>query len=528
MSIFHSIIEKLPDYKSDTYSNKMIMILIGITGSILIFISSRLYGLGISPDSVYYISAARNLADGKGLIDFYGDPWIFWPPLYPVVLAFFTRIFNTDVLEVARLVNVVLFGVIIYLSGILINRHLVSSGLYRLTGILTILLSSEILQNLATMVWSETLFIFFSLIFLVSIEDYINKKKWESLILASLSVAAAIMTRYIGVFIIVTGLFVLILYFKDSLKRKLTSIFIFGFLSALPIALWLLRNLHVANTFTGDRKSMPPSFWYNLNLTLTNIHNWLVYPYANHVLKIIMLFILILLVGCFLIFLIKRYYRMMSSKIMKAGPLFLFFSIYLILILMVKSIIAGDDINWRLLSPAYIPFMILLLFAIEKFILPLQKMFSEFIVKMFLVSIVVLWIIYYPLKNSVLNVHTWITEGTGGYSRIEWRQSPLALYLQQTSLVPGHLVFSNENDIPYIFAHITCQKENLKINAEVNDVSTKDANIDSIIKNINYSYFIWFDAYPKNYIYTKEQISQSKNVWVLADFKDGTVFIVKQ
>jgi RNA 3'-terminal phosphate cyclase len=44
-------------------------------------------GPGLSPDSVTYVSAARNLTDGHGYSGFTGSALTVFPPAYPALLA---------------------------------------------------------------------------------------------------------------------------------------------------------------------------------------------------------------------------------------------------------------------------------------------------------------------------------------------------------------------------------------------------------------------------------------------------------
>ena len=58
-------------------------------GALALFATSR--GIGLSPDSISYISAGRSLASGGGLRVWHGAPLTDWPPLYPALLALLAR-----------------------------------------------------------------------------------------------------------------------------------------------------------------------------------------------------------------------------------------------------------------------------------------------------------------------------------------------------------------------------------------------------------------------------------------------------
>ena len=95
-SIFSFVSERFtkPAFNSREY--KIMLLLLGLTGTILSLLSTSLFGSGLSPDSVYYISIARNIAAGNGFVTFMGAPMIEWPPLYPLILAIPGILFKID------------------------------------------------------------------------------------------------------------------------------------------------------------------------------------------------------------------------------------------------------------------------------------------------------------------------------------------------------------------------------------------------------------------------------------------------
>ena len=72
-----------------------ILAAISLVGVFLLGFATYPYRVGVSPDSVNYLSAAKNLVQGNGLVTnvirwnnrYESIPFIFWPPLYPVVIA---------------------------------------------------------------------------------------------------------------------------------------------------------------------------------------------------------------------------------------------------------------------------------------------------------------------------------------------------------------------------------------------------------------------------------------------------------
>lgn len=128
-------------------------------------------GVGVSPDSVIYLSAADSLIAGDGLkpIAFHyspkvagGEPLISFPPVYPLLLSL-SSIINSDRLSGARWLHSLLFAANIFLVGLLVYLGTARSALATLVGIL-LLVSSASMLEIHTMAWSEPPFVLFILL----------------------------------------------------------------------------------------------------------------------------------------------------------------------------------------------------------------------------------------------------------------------------------------------------------------------------------------------------------------------------
>ena len=148
--------------------------LLGFTGAGIILLITSRYGAGLTPDSAAYISAARNLAEGNGFLTYNGLHLVVQPPLYSIILAVIKKITLVDPQTSAGYLNAFLFGLIIYLSGLLLLRYLKSFVLI-LLGTVSVLISYALVQA-SLMALSELLFIFLVLLFLYSFGTYQAKR----------------------------------------------------------------------------------------------------------------------------------------------------------------------------------------------------------------------------------------------------------------------------------------------------------------------------------------------------------------
>ena len=147
--------------------------ILALIGIVILSLITR-WGIGISPDSTIYIGSARNLLNGHGLSVMSGDgqaiPLTHYPPLFPILLSILGK--SGIVLpEVARWLNVCLFGANILLVGLVINRYTHGSIWVPAFGSFLMLTSVHML-HIHAMAWSEPMFIFFGILGLFLLDIY--------------------------------------------------------------------------------------------------------------------------------------------------------------------------------------------------------------------------------------------------------------------------------------------------------------------------------------------------------------------
>ncbi len=89
---------------------------LGLLGAALVLLRVATYGVGLIWDSIIYISVTRNLLEGEDFIQFSGDHYVLWPPLFPMLLAL-ASLHVFDPHDVAGFVNAAAFGLTLFVSG---------------------------------------------------------------------------------------------------------------------------------------------------------------------------------------------------------------------------------------------------------------------------------------------------------------------------------------------------------------------------------------------------------------------------
>ncbi|ARU56018.1 hypothetical protein OLMES_1944 [Oleiphilus messinensis] len=233
------------------------MFLLSVLACILV-LKLTPFGIAISPDSVSYLDAARNIHLGHGIVStgfLIGgqtfEPFTVWPPLYPILLAVFPGIENNPSFAAvqAMMLTLALSGIFMFL----LLRARIGRVLAALA-VITFYVSSANLI-ISTYAWSESLFvclllgaIYFGSQAVRLAEQPSRLKLLGVLLLLAMFLAGLFYTRYIG---IVFGFLIPLTWLLSANRKNTFHIYLVSgiFYSALVVA-WLIRN-HLLGDITG-------------------------------------------------------------------------------------------------------------------------------------------------------------------------------------------------------------------------------------------------------------------------------------
>ncbi len=368
--------------------------LIGLIGTITILSLTVQHGTGITPDSVAYISVARNFADNNAFITYNGSDLILQPPFYPIISALIKKILLIDPQVSTSYVNAILFGLIIYLSGSFLLKYLKSYAL-SILGTISILISYALVQ-VSLMALSEPLFILLILLFIYHFDKFSLKQDYTSLFFLSIWASLACLTRYTGIVIILTGIILILSQQKSNLRKKFLQSFVFILITVLPIGIWIIRNYFISGTTTGQRAESSYSLSQNLRFFYDTILLW--YLPADSIFIYLILFTF--LSAAWILFKLN-FDRPYNFKInYKIVPSVLFVLFYSSFIIISSTTTAYDRISDRLLSPIYIPAVFILFFSLDKTLSWLSNRFNKFLINALLI-ICIISLIRFPLHNTL-------------------------------------------------------------------------------------------------------------------------------
>ncbi|MFC1576267.1 glycosyltransferase [Candidatus Omnitrophota bacterium] len=486
-----------------------------IIGVAITLISTSLYGTALFPDSIAYISTARNILSGNGYMIYTGLPYVAWPPLLPTLLALlgFMRI---EPLSGIRLLNALVFGLTILASGYLFKMHIKSK-------VLVVLASAAVLLSFPVFYVSvtgraESLFVLLLTMFVICLQKFLKEKSFSSLMWCSGFAALACLQRYIGVTLILSGILILsVLPKKSSTIKRLKTLSLFCAISTIPVGLWFVRNYTLTSTFSGGHIASLNSLKYNLACTLDTVTSWflpssialpirgMIFGFAVAVLALIA----------------SRFYRLnknIKPNATEMAPALVLTSVYMLFLLTYSTILKLDDISDRLLAPIYVLVILFMFVGLDRALGWLRRYGNR--ATIIISSLCIVWLIY-PLVRIEKHLCFYTRNGTGGYSTARWRQSDLIRWLKINPL-EGDL-YSNEPEALYIVTG-----EDARISPSRREDKREDfSEFKKYVNPEATNYLIWFDGVDKTYLYTPDELKRITRIRKTERLPDGTVYIFK-
>ena len=333
--------------------DKALLVAVAALGAGLVLLRQASYGPGVWWDPVNYITVARNLLAGDGLVGLGSGPWVYWPPLYPALLAG-GGLFGFDPYAVAGPLNAIIFGLTVLVAGWWLRCHMHSQFLW-LWGCLSIALALP-LAEIASAAMSEAVFILFVTLALTQVDAHLRGGGRATLIRAAAVSALACLTRYMGVSVIL-AVVPMLLAARVAPREKVKRIAIYTLIAAAPVALWMLRNFLIVGSMTGERNQGFYSFDFIVNEALRlAVGDWWFLGLTVPVL------LALVMAAC------HGFWRLWRWKRDAPGASYVAWAPFRVcggfalayLTLLFAAMMAGgtwDGLQWRYLVPVYIPLL---------------------------------------------------------------------------------------------------------------------------------------------------------------------------
>ena len=490
-------------------------------------------GVGVSPDSVIYLSVADSLIAGRGLkpIAFHytpkvpaGKPLVTFPPVYPLLLSL-SRKLNADQLSSARWLHSLLFAANTFLVGLLLYLGTARSAMATLGGTLLFVSSSSVLE-IHTMVWSEAPFVLFILLAALLLILHFARPHYLLLVGASVSASLAATTRYAGVTVFPPMIITVLLLENEQLRTRIRNCLIIAGLGSFPLAVWLLRNIMVADSATNRSVAfhlLKISDLYDIVNSLLMF--WMPVP-GNAYLKLVLLFLWGGLVLAGFALALKNLRPERDEKLNSGIQMFaaVFVTTYLLFLCTYNSLIDPvTDLGTRVLLPVYVFGLILIVSVLHK----LSRLGNRITLRRGVLVLALALISVNFLRAASFAVRR---HGNGsGYTSQEWARSQTIAYIK--TLPETGTTYSNGVDAIYFLAG----KEALRIPARFNQSNGKsyaefEQDINSMRNEViqNRAVVVYLDRITgRAYLPTKDELTNVYKLPVLIQLDDGIVYGIK-
>ena len=409
-------------------------------GAGLVLLRQAAYGPGMGWDAVNYVTAARNLLAGAGLVDLI-RPMVSWPPLYPALLAGGGGLFGIDPYVVAGPLNAVIFGLTVLVAGWWLRRRLRSRLLW-LWGCLSIALALPLVET-ASRALSESAFILFVTLALTQVDVHLSGGGRASLMRAGAFSAAACLTRYMGASVIL-AVVPLLLAARVAPREKMKRIAVYTLLAAAPLGLWILRNFLLVGLPVGPRGrafySLP--FIADEALRIAVEDWWLVGLTAP---------VLLALAAAAGYALRRRSQRKSGAPVaadVAWGPLRVCGGFALAyLTLLAAAMMAGgtwDGLQERFLAPVYIPLLFAALLLLDGVLRYAEKTLAA--VLLLALPLQAAWLVVLHKRE----IRLWNAGARQGYAAPQWRNSESLQYILDAALTGA--IWSNARPATALYA----------------------------------------------------------------------------
>ncbi len=496
-------------FKIAALKNNIDSLVAAACGFGIIFLFTRHNGIGLCPDGVVYTTTAKNIVASCRIVDFRHYPMVEFPAFYPVFLSAIMLITGLKPLVFGAIVNALLFATIIYITGYITSQFSNSTRWYKVA-ILSCIVFSPGLQEVYSMMWSETIFILWILLFIIYIHHYLKDHKNKSLIISAIIVSVACVTRYAGVTLAATGFFLIILDNGIPLKQKIKNAIIFSIISPLLLIANLTRNYIVGGSLTGIRESSLTDLQKNLHDVGAVFYDWL--PFFNQHYDHAAMFTS--LVITFLIFLFTKEFLIKRDITKFQNVPLLFALVYLLFMITVATISRFETLDSRFISPAYIP----LIWSCSNWLMTSDKRKKNSKAGWMVAAGIIMFMLF-QYGQLAADYESWDgikDAGIPGYTEDQWQLSRTVLFMKKDSLpfLKDHTIYSDAYDAVYFFTRwpgkfLPNYENKTAVNAFLNDKKC---------------YVIWFDDGENDDLVGKDFIEKTKKMKLVKQFDDGCIY----
>ncbi len=427
-----------------------------LTGCLTILYTTAQWGIGTGADSLIYLDTAQHLLRGEGFttsIMGTRKPFTHFPPLYPLLLAGGSLVSGESPFVVARWVSVGSFALLLGTIAWVMRRMTNGAVWIPIITLAVLILSPQIIL-IQTLAFTEPIFLVFTLATFFLLVCYREQEQILWLVLAGIASALALLTRYVGITILLAvGIELMFLGNTRSFRKRLGDTILYMALASVPMAGWVGRNMLVADTAANRELTFHPPGYQHFQEFLYPLVTWVSPTSTNYPIPFA---VRMLLTALFIGAGIAIWYRNRHQTVSPSSPLNLlayfqaypfarilgvFVATYLgFLLFSISFIDFLTPLDYRILMPAIMMlFLLVMLFIHEK----IAQQPPSTRGKLGLAVVFVVFGVFYA-QGTYATIRRLHDHGVL-YSGREWQES--ALLQEIAHLPPDTIIYTNAPDI---------------------------------------------------------------------------------
>ena len=501
---------------------------LALTGMLLVYLATYRFGPGISTDGARYLSTAQSLSEGRGFIDYLNAPLTQFPPLYSILIAGIHLLIGVDVFVAAQFLNILSFGLVIWLAGIFFHRIFPNQFLAAYIGS-AIFATSLSLVIIASNILSDQLFLVFVLAFLIAATDMLETGTNRSMVTLGIIAGVSSFQRYAGLTLSITGVLLLLFLYRKNPRKGIVYAGMFGALSGLPIVLWVyFHNYLQTGILFGVR--MPPNYLGNLQVTIEKAVHWFIPVTLTNIIPLwaLALIVLIVLIAGSRLSDWKRWLRSLIT------PYFLPSLIFLILYLSVLIFnISYSEVRWPFMDRIHIiilPALLALMFLTIRELTPwfVRKLEAR-TVRLLAVVVFVAWLVFPVYNLQKYSRNAYVHGETSEYNLYNipvLRDSGIADFLNSRSVGLDQKIYSNYEAAAWFLTRRTITK------MPHGETRERRADADEVLRQFpdwpgkdGNGYVIWIDELSfKPYVLHPDQLVERARFELVHWSKGGEIY----
>lgn len=515
----------------------VLLAVISGVGSVLILLRTANYGINLTDDADSYISAARSLVDGDGFTIWTGVPFADRSPLYSVILAVSSSP-GLDVIKTAEYVNALTFGLTIFVVAMWLRSRIESRFLV-VWAACTLALSISLAEFTARP-GAESLFILFLCCSLFALDHFLTTQRRSFLILSAVCAAAALLTRYVGVTLIGSGLLLLLWRRDIPLRTRLSNITVWCVVAITPFSLWILRNLLTVGSILGTvypdeftvlrslhNATNELTLWIfgvsgleslsNLAYGITGV-NIRIPTVAAIVLQSAILAYLIIGFGSVLARYRPGYYKENQSTLAVCSAFMLVYSCFWV----IERPLTNGEFAVRYLIPLLPPMLVVATITLNGYIKtpsyklrPTRSLIRDKWLPTLVALACSLWLLSW-VRPTIADIRYWDENGKG-YRSKEWMESEVVGYLNAN---PSESVIWSTDHAALYFLTDSREREIYRLPLDFAEAKSRLSDNHNIENTIAWFYWRYFHVLPN---YSLEELGASLGLEVEAILQDGLI-----